>query len=136
MGIKGLTKFLVENAPSALRHNEIGAFMGRVIAIDASMSLYQFIVAIRDTESYGSLTNEAGEITSHISGFLFRVARMLEHGIKPIYVFDGKPPEMKGSELEKRSEKRRIAETALKEAKEKGDEEEIKKQIVRTVKVT
>jgi hypothetical protein len=29
-------------------------------------------------------------------GFFFRTLRMVDHGIKPAYVFDGKPPELKG----------------------------------------
>ena len=28
-------------------------------------------------------------------GFFYRTIRMVENGIKPMYVFDGKPPEMK-----------------------------------------
>ena len=28
-------------------------------------------------------------------GFFYRTIRMVENGIKPCYVFDGKPPEMK-----------------------------------------
>ena len=41
---------------------------------------------------YQNLTNEQGEVTSHISGFLTRTLRLMEAGIKPVYVFDGKPP--------------------------------------------
>jgi hypothetical protein len=29
-------------------------------------------------------------------GFFFRTLRMVDHGIKPMYVFDGKPPDLKG----------------------------------------
>lgn len=58
--------------------------MGRVLAIDASLSLYQFMIAIRDGEAFGNLTNEAGDVTSHISGFLARVVKLLENGIKPV----------------------------------------------------
>lgn len=28
-------------------------------------------------------------------GFFYRTIRMVDHGIKPCYVFDGKPPELK-----------------------------------------
>lgn len=61
---------------------------------------------------------------------------MVENGIKPVYVFDGKPPTMKSGELEKRSEKRAEAEAALSKAKEEGNEEEIDKQNRRLVKVS
>ena len=35
----------------------------------------------------------------------YRTIRMLENGIKPVYVFDGKPPTLKSGELAKRMEK-------------------------------
>jgi flap endonuclease-1 len=41
------------------------------------------------------LMNDAGETTSHLMGFFYRTIRIVENGIKPAYVFDGKPPEMK-----------------------------------------
>jgi 5'-3' exonuclease len=62
------------------------------------------------------LTNDAGETTrcarlvvywgegaerlchfvcSHLMGFFYRTIRIVENGIKPAYVFDGKPPELK-----------------------------------------
>ena len=37
---------------------------------------------------------------------------MVENGIKPVYVFDGKPPTMKAGELEKRKLKRDDAQAA------------------------
>lgn len=41
------------------------------------------------------LMNENGEVTSHLMGTFYRTIRMVDHGIKPCYVFDGKPPDMK-----------------------------------------
>ena len=60
---------------------------------------------------------------------------MIENGIKPVYVFDGKPPTLKSGELEKRTEKRADAEAALAKAREEGNDEEIDKQSRRLVKV-
>jgi hypothetical protein len=70
---------------------------GRKVAIDASMSIYQFLIAVRQDGS--QLTNEEGETTSHLMGMFYRTIRMLENGIKPVYVFDGKPPNMKSGEV-------------------------------------
>lgn len=39
--------------------------------------------------------NDQGEVTSHLMGTFYRTIRMVDHGIKPCYVFDGKPPDMK-----------------------------------------
>ena len=37
--------------------------------------------------------------SSHLMGLFYRTIRLVEHGIKPVYVFDGKPPEMKSDEV-------------------------------------
>jgi flap endonuclease-1 len=71
------------------------------------MSLYQFLIAVR--QEGNQLTSADGETTSHLLGFFYRTIRMVENGIKPVYVFDGKPPQMKSGELEKRTEKREVA---------------------------
>eukprot|EP01056_Protomagalhaensia_sp_Gyna25_P003111 Protomagalhaensia_sp_Gyna_25__3110@NODE_284_length_4045_cov_39_042936_g218_i0_p1_GENE_NODE_284_length_4045_cov_39_042936_g218_i0NODE_284_length_4045_cov_39_042936_g218_i0_p1_ORF_typecomplete_len390_score77_29XPG_I/PF00867_18/1_5e30XPG_N/PF00752_17/5_9e285_3_exonuc/PF01367_20/0_0001XPG_I_2/PF12813_7/0_00335_3_exonuc_N/PF02739_16/0_0047DUF4142/PF13628_6/0_16DUF4142/PF13628_6/1_6e03_NODE_284_length_4045_cov_39_042936_g218_i07881957 len=136
MGIHGLTKFLSEYAPEALTHSAPEAFINQSIAIDASLSLYQFMVAIRDQDSWGNLTNAAGETTSHLSGMFTRAIRIMELGMKPVYVFDGKPPTLKSGELAKRSERKALAEAGMEDAKERGDVEAVKKHAGRMVKVT
>uniref|UniRef100_A0A0G4FIY1 Flap endonuclease 1 n=1 Tax=Chromera velia CCMP2878 TaxID=1169474 RepID=A0A0G4FIY1_9ALVE len=136
MGIKGLMKFINDRAPRAIKQVELQNYTGRKLAIDASMSLYQFMIAIRDGENFSNLTNEQGETTSHIAGFLNRVIRFLDAGIKPVYVFDGKPGQLKSGELLKRANKRAQAEADLKEAQEAGNKDDIKKFIGRTVHVT
>lgn len=45
------------------------------------------------------LTDEVGETTSHLQGMFHRTIRMISHGIKPIFIFDGKPPELKSEEV-------------------------------------
>ncbi len=69
-------------------------------------------------------------------GTFYRTIRLLENGIKPVYVFDGKPPELKGGELVKRAERREEAQKALQKATEAGDQAEIDKMSRRLVKVT
>ena len=92
------------------------------------MAIYQFLIAVRSMGQNGSgaaamLTNEAGDVTSHIQGMFSRTIRMMEAGCKPAYVFDGKPPDMKGGTLLKRSENRAKAEAELAAAKENDDTE-------------
>ena len=36
---------------------------------------------------------------SHIQGVLVKTIKMMEDGIKPVFVFEGKPPEMKQGEV-------------------------------------
>ncbi|XP_020573483.1 flap endonuclease 1 isoform X2 [Phalaenopsis equestris] len=135
MGIKGLTKLLSDNAPKAMKEQKFESYFGRKLAIDASMSIYQFLIVVgrAGTEM---LTNEAGEVTSHLQGMFNRTIRLLEAGIKPVYVFDGQPPDLKKQELAKRYLRRDDATKDLATAVEEGNKEEIEKFSKRTVKVT
>ncbi|KAJ2824605.1 Elongation of fatty acids protein 2 [Coemansia erecta] len=134
MGIKGLKQVIADRAPAALRTVEMANLVGRKVAVDASTSLYQFLVAVR-SEGQNLMTSD-GQTTSHLVGLLYRTVSMVESGLKPVYVFDGKPPVMKGGELEKRREKRAKAEASLQVAEEEGDQEEVLKQMKRLTKVT
>ncbi|OXA63127.1 flap endonuclease 1 [Folsomia candida] len=134
MGILGLAKLIGDIAPQAIKENEFKNYFGRKVAVDASMSLYQFLIAVR--QEGAQLTSADGETTSHLMGFFYRTIRMVENGIKPVYVFDGKPPQMKSGELEKRTERRNEAQKALDIAVEAGNVEEIDKQSRRLVKVS
>ena len=82
------------------------------------MCIYQFLIAVRSDGN--NMTNEDGETTSHLIGMFYRTIRLMENGIKPVYVFDGKPPTLKGGELQKRKERRAEAEEHLEKATEAG----------------
>ena len=110
------------------------ALENRLSILKNLFSLYQFLIAVRQDGS--QLTNDAGEVTSHLNGLFYRTIRMIEAGLKPVYVFDGKPPTMKSHELEKRREARAKAQEELEEAKEAGTATEVDKQERRLVKVT
>jgi flap endonuclease-1 len=134
MGISGLTKLIGDHACKALKENDIKNYFGRKIAIDASMSIYQFLISVR--QEGNMLMSETGEATSHLMGMFYRTIRMVDAGIKPVYVFDGKPPQLKSLELSKRLEKRKEATKDLDNAQELGDVKAIDKFSRRTVKIT
>eukprot|EP00956_Cyclotella_meneghiniana_P031535 scaffold83104_cov59-Cyclotella_meneghiniana.AAC.1 len=138
MGIKNLAKLLSDEAPASIKDVPLSSLQGRKLAIDASMAIYQFLIAVRSAGASGNpammLTNADGETTSHIQGIFNRTIRFLTEGIRPVYVFDGKPPQFKSGELMKRREKRAKAEEALKAATESGDVEEQEKQNKRLVR--
>jgi flap endonuclease-1 len=73
-----------------------------------------------------------GRVTSHLSGLLYRTTRLIEYGIKPVYVFDGKPPVLKHRTIEERSEAKRQAAEEWARAKEEGRLEDAKKYASRT----
>lgn len=99
------------------------------------MSIYSFLIAVRQGDGQ-NLTSETGETTSHLMGMFYRTLRMVDNGIKPLYVFDGAPPKLKSGELAKRFARKREATEAVEEAKEVGTAEEVEKFSRRTVKVT
>ena len=70
MGIHQLAKLLGDVAPMCMKESEIKNYFDRKIAIDASMSIYQFLIAVRSDGS--RLTNELGETTSHLMGMFYR----------------------------------------------------------------
>eukprot|EP01112_Ceratiomyxa_fruticulosa_P022823 TRINITY_DN848_c0_g1_i1.p1 TRINITY_DN848_c0_g1~~TRINITY_DN848_c0_g1_i1.p1 ORF type:complete len:398 (+),score=116.25 TRINITY_DN848_c0_g1_i1:94-1287(+) len=137
MGIKGLTSFISEHVAGCIQEETLKNYFGRRIAIDASMSLYQFLISVRPDGAGGSsLTNEAGETTSHLQGMFYRTIKMISNGIKPVFVFDGKPPVLKSGELAKRLARRKEATESLEEAKEVGTSEDVTKLTKRTTRVT
>ncbi|CAM9024792.1 unnamed protein product [Wickerhamomyces anomalus] len=99
------------------------------------MCLYQFLIAVRQQDGQ-QLTSEDGETTSHLMGMFYRTLRMIDYSIKPVYVFDGKPPILKGSELDKRLARRDEATKSADAIRETGTAEEIAKFERRTVRVT
>jgi len=99
---------------------------GKVIAIDAYNSLYQFLATIRG-ERGELLTDRRGNVTSHISGLFYRNINFLMAGVKPIYIFDGQPPELKAMEIAKRKEFKEKATLLYLKALEEGKIEEAKK---------
>ncbi|KCZ71215.1 flap endonuclease 1 [Candidatus Methanoperedens nitroreducens] len=100
---------------------DLSDLRGKVIAIDAYNILYQFLSIIRQRDGT-PLIDSHGEITSHLSGFLYRTTNLIEAGIRPVFVFDGEPPEFKNSTLNERKKIRVEAMVRWEEAKEKGDE--------------
>ncbi len=98
-----------------------------IAAVDAHNALYQFLSIIRQPDGT-PLMNGAGRITSHLSGILFRTVNFLEKGIKPVFVFDGKPPEFKQETINERRLVRTRADEAWKAALREGDMEEAYKQ--------
>ncbi|KAL7271630.1 Elongation of fatty acids protein 2 [Rhizina undulata] len=135
MGIKGLYQVIADNAPAAVKCGEIKQYFGRKVAItNGSMSIYSFLIAVRSDGQM--LMSESGETTSHLMGMFYRTLRIVDNGIKPLYVFDGKPPTLKSGELAKRVARKAEAEKAHEKAKETGTAEEIEKFSRRTVRVT
>ena len=90
------------------------------LAVDAYNTLYQFLAIIRGADGT-HLKDAQGRVTSHISGLFYRSINLMELGVKLVYVFDGKPPELKAQEIQRRSEQRREAKDQYIRALQAGD---------------
>ena len=90
------------------------------VAIDTYNIVYQFMSAIRQPDGY-PLCDSKGRTTSHLTGLLHRTASLIEAGIEPVFVFDGKPHPLKQATLDGRKERREKAEQEWKDAVERGD---------------
>lgn len=102
------------------------SFASRVVAIDAYNAIYQFLSTIRGTDGQ-QLTDSEGRVTSHLSGLLYRNVNFLSLGIKPVYVFDGKPPALKAVEIERRRQSKKDATVKYERAISEGNMEDAKK---------
>lgn len=107
----------------------------RSVAIDAYNTLYQFLSGIRQRDGT-PLMDSNGNVTSHLSGILYRTSSIAEKGIKPIFVFDGKHSDFKSDTVEKRREIREESEKEWKKALEEGDEEKARKFAMRSSKLS
>lgn len=102
MGIKNLNKVIKKHAPSAIKNIEDLTELDLwYIGIDASISIYQWSYATKHI-----ITNKNNEPINHIQGAFFRTSKMILSGIRPMYVFDGIPPEMKLPTIKNRKIKR------------------------------
>lgn len=108
---------------------------GKILAVDSMNYLYQFLTTIRGPDG-SPLTNSKGEVTSHLIGLFNRTTSLMAEGMKFVFVFDGKAPEIKRVTWEKREAAKKEASLRLDEAKDLGDIEGMKKYGGRTAKLT
>lgn len=66
-------------------------------------------------------------VTSHLSGIFYRNIALIEQGIQLVYVFDGKPPELKYHTFEKREEGREISRERYESARQEENLEGMKR---------
>jgi flap endonuclease-1 len=111
------------------------ALNSKIIAIDAFNTLYQFLSSIRQRDGT-PLTDSAGNPTSHLTGLFSRTCKLREANIKPVFIFDGTPPEMKKKTLLKRKESKENAAQNFEKAKEEGNIENMKKYAQATSRIT
>uniref|UniRef100_A0A0G4HJT0 Exonuclease 1 n=1 Tax=Chromera velia CCMP2878 TaxID=1169474 RepID=A0A0G4HJT0_9ALVE len=149
MGIRGLSKILRRHAPSAVEERQVEDLRGLRIAFDAAVCIYQCLAssvgletkeresqspspppvfeggdgtAVTTSTSPSSLHSEG---SSHLlASLLLRVARLIELGVKPLFVFEGSTPELKKELAERRQTARQAAGERLRLAVASGESQE------------
>ena len=93
-------------SPVPIQMNDLA---GERVAVDAFLTAYQFITSLRargEGKDGTYLRDSSGRPVSHLMGFLDRSAALIEAGIDPVFVFDGRPHELKFETLAGRKERR------------------------------
>lgn len=92
MGVKDLWQLLL---PIGKRVS-IETLEGKILAVDASIWIIQFIKAMKDE-------NNITVKNAHLIGCLRRILKLLYNRIFPVFVFDGKTPTLKKKTIQERS---------------------------------
>lgn len=111
------------------------ALVGRTLAVDGNNMLYQFLATIRSADGR-PFTDRSGRVTAHLIGLLYRTTSWLEQQILPVWVFDGRPPELKAGTLRTRFLAKERAQAAWDEALAAGDLETARKKAAQTSRLT
>jgi flap endonuclease-1 len=119
------------------RNITISDLSGKTIGFDAYNTIYAFLARIRDKSTGGGyFTDSEGHVTSHLLGLFPRLTYFLQNDVKPVFIFDGKPPIIKANEISYRKERKKIAEEKRDVAIADGKLEEASKYAQATSKMT
>lgn len=100
MGVRGLKKIFESfELVKFITFKEFKSYRGKKLAIDTMPVLYKFSIALMNIKN-NKLAN--AELTSHLFACFFKTHASLRYGILPVWVHDGKPPEIKSDTLYER----------------------------------
>ena len=109
---------------------------GSVVAVDAHNWLYRYLTTtVKFTADAAYTTGEGAEV-ANLVGAVTGLAKLFEHDLTPVFVFDGGVTDLKEDEVERRREQREQAEERLAEARERGDGVEAARLSARTQRLT
>ncbi|MEF8839996.1 MAG: flap endonuclease-1 [Haloarculaceae archaeon] len=109
---------------------------GSVVAVDALNWLYRYLtITVKYTDD-AVYTTAAGEEVPNLVGIVQGLPRFFEHGIVPVFVFDGGVIDLKRAEMDAREERRMEAAERAAEAREAGDQAEAARYAARAQELT
>ncbi len=116
------------------RETSMQELAGRTLAVDAHNTMYQFLSIIRQPDGT-PLKDTQGRVTSHLSGLLHRGGNMVQAGLDPVFVFDGKPNELKFATLQDRRTRKDQAQKEYEQALAEGDLERARSKASQTSRI-
>lgn len=100
MGVDGLYKFINKNFPDVYKTIGINEIKGKSCIIDGMQHIYSQLIYMRSRDKEVLTTD--GKNISHIHGLINSLTYYLKNDIIPIFVFDGKSPDIKKKKIEER----------------------------------
>ncbi len=111
------------------------ALAGRSLAVDGYNAIYQFLATIRQRDGM-PFSDPNGRPTSHLMGVFYRTTSLLSEGVLPVWVFDGKPPDLKAGTIRSRILAKEKAEAQWEQALAAGDLTTARKKAAQTSRLT
>lgn len=103
MGVDGMYKFINKNFPDIYEIISINDIRGNLCIIDGMQHIYSQLIYMRSRDR--EVITKCGKNISHIHGLINSLTYYLKNGIIPIFIFDGKTPEIKKFKIEERKKK-------------------------------
>ncbi len=94
---------------------------GSVVAVDAHNWLYRYLTTTVKFTADAAYTTGDGTEVANLVGTATGLAKLFEHDLTPVFVFDGGVTALKDDEVERRREQRERAEARKREAEKRGD---------------
>ncbi len=129
MGIRNFFKFVEKYCPDIIERKKLGDYSGKLLGIDANFLLYKLL-----EQNMIFLCNNDIQDTNNYEMFFFKLTNIISYiycfGIKLIFIFDGKVPEIKRNTVNERRFEREKAynelENIIDELEElESDEDEV-----------
>lgn len=139
MGVTKLLPFLQKKAPNAMSKLTPSSLRLKKVALDTSIAMYQFLANTQYLSAQNEIVemkDQSGRNQGPLFGLIFRSLNYLETQIKPVWVFDGQPPELKAKTLERRRQWKEESQKNMIKALEDKDMYKAFKMKMRTIRVT
>jgi len=125
--------------PSCIHEINTPHLSSKIISCDASITMYQFLFSTLNLTKKNEIVqpqDPSGISSGHIMGLIYRSLFFMENKIKPIWVFDGKPPDEKTDVLVQRMNRIAESEELMNESLDNNDFENAFKYKVQSLRLT